>query len=726
VSPSPRSNRRVLGTLFLYEIKMLLRDTRTMLIAVVAPLVLFPALIFVMRFVEEREEERLEETTYAYAVTGEEAEWARSLVGRALALDTLEADTTRAPARFEEQEAQHPDSLLDAGKLDMVIHGWSARGWSRIQAERDSAEAAEDGESPGGSGGPAEGEVDRAASGADPPVPVLEVRFRSASDLSRTASQRLRGRLEELRAETRDSLFMARGLPVEPGEVARVEAENTASAEREGGALLGRAALPFLLFLMLSGGSIVAADAISGEKERGTLETLLTTGARRADIVRAKLLAVTAVGAAVAAVNILNLLVYVVLGVLELPPELAVAVSPLDLGLLLIFLLPVAVLVSSALLLVSGYAGSYKEYQIYFFPVFLVFLVPALAPLLPGIELRSAVAVVPVAGLGVGIREIMVGQYDWPFLLLALASTGGMAWWLTRVTEGFLGTERLIASTDVDEADLVGGPALFPRHVLRWFLGLWVVFFVVSLWFGQSLGLRGQILVNLVGIFFGGAVIMVWRYRLPLKEAFALRAPHPAAWVAVIIGAPAAFLLGIGVSELVNTWIFPVPERMLEAFGDVMLGQELPLWQLVVFLAVFPGVFEELAFRGVLVHGLRRTFRPWALALVVGLIFGLFHVSLFRIAPTAYLGVVLTVVVLLTGSIYPAMLWHALNNAVALVPARLGWVDAETGFPVWSYPLAGVALGAALGILWVTRRPYPGLKRSAPKELRRRAGAARS
>jgi hypothetical protein len=87
---------------------------------------------------------------------------------------------------------------------------------------------------------------------------------------------------------------------------------------------------------------------------------------------------------------------------------------------------------------------------------------------------------------------------------------------------------------------------------------------------------------------------------------------------------------------------------------------------------------------------------------VVGIIFGIFHVSLFRIIPTAWLGFVLTWVVLFGGSIYPAMLWHALNNAIAIVPFSLGWLSEDfTPEAWWAFP-ASVALGFSLWILWKT------------------------
>jgi membrane protease YdiL (CAAX protease family) len=160
-------------------------------------------------------------------------------------------------------------------------------------------------------------------------------------------------------------------------------------------------------------------------------------------------------------------------------------------------------------------------------------------------------------------------------------------------------------------------------------------------------------------------------------------------------------VLAAGLGELVNRYIFPIPERMLEAFGQSIAPPDLSIWQLVFFLTILPGVFEELTFRGVLLHGLRKRIRRrWLLAAVIGVIFGFFHVSLFRILPTALLGFVLTYVVLLSGSIYPAMLWHTLNNALGLLPMRLELIPDDFQPSAWWVLPAAIGLAVALWILW--------------------------
>ncbi|MFO8174135.1 MAG: ABC transporter permease subunit [Longimicrobiales bacterium] len=673
-----------LGILFRYEIKMLLRDTRTILIAVVAPLVIFPAYILAMNFVEERQREALQEATYTYAVSGSRAPWAEELVEAAIELDASDPDTSRVPVRFQRKGVEKPEEALESGDLHLVIQGVSAPEWNSI------------------SGPSPEGEPDS----AEPAVPAVRVLYRGDSDFSNQARRRLTDRILEVRTARRDSVYRDAGFPVAVDEVAPLHSESVATSAREAGAFLGMALMPFLVLLMLSGGSIVAVDAISGEKERGTLETLLTTAADRREIVRAKLLAVIAVGLAVAVINVVNLVVYLVVGLLELPAGLAAEITFIELILLLILSMPVAVLVAAALLLLSGAARSFKEYQIYFYPVFLAFALPSLAAILPGIELRSAISLVPLAGVSVAVREILEGNLDLPFIGLAFLSTGALALWLTHLTQEVLSNEKLISGTDLEEADLTGGAALFPRHVFRWFLGLWVVSFMASLWFGESLGIRGQLVVNLVGIFFGGSLLMARWYRLDFRKAFGLRFPHPAAWGAALIGAPASLVVGVGLAQVVNTYIFPVPEQVLENFGQSLLEPRLPVWQMILFLAVMPGIFEELAFRGVLLHGLRnRIRRPWLLALTVGAIFGVFHLSLFRIVPTAFLGFILTWVVLFSGSVFPAMLWHALNNAAAIAPDTLEWIPEDVAPEAWWVLPAGLVL---LASLWVLKKTGPG------------------
>ena len=396
-----------------------------------------------------------------------------------------------------------------------------------------------------------------------------------------------------------------------------------------------------------------------------------------------------------------NLLVYVGFKLLPVPPHLAAAVTPGTVILLLFLYLPVAALAASVLLLVSGYARSYKEAQMYFMPVLLVGLLPALVPFLPGISLRSAIVLVPVANIAVAAKDILTGTFNWPMIALAWVVTAGATVWTTRAGTRFLLTERLITASDRDVVEATGGLPLYERQVWVWFALLWGVLLIVS-GYTEKLDVRLQITINLVVLFFGAVLLMLRRYHLDPREALSLRAPRPMVWLGVLFAAPGGFITALGVFQLANQFL-PAPSSLIESFGEEVLPRGVPFWQLLFFMTVLPGVFEELTFRGMLLHGLRRRMHPAALVLVVGVVFGIYHVALFRFVPTACLGMMFAAVTLMSGSIYPAMLWHALSNAMGLLAYKLQ--IPETGLDPVCYLAAGGMLAVGFWIFWRNRRP---------------------
>ena len=367
-----------LGTLYRYELKMLLRDKRMIFFSIILPLLIIPAFIFLMRYSDSRAEERREERTYEYAVVGSDTALARQLVGEALALpdpredpDSVGEGASVADA-FTEVHRAEPDSALMAGEVDLLVVGLTV---AEARSVRDSARAArieEAREAAAGrgldGGALAEAMTAELETATLPDVPMIRLRFRGNRESSQEAASALRRQLEALQETRRHAAYREAGFPVDPEAVAAVEVVGVASAERESGAQLALWLTPLLIMMMLSGGSVVAVDAISGEKERGTLETLLTTSARRSDIVTAKQLLIITVGIAITVINVAELGLFLGLGVFELPERFVISVPPVAVVILLLLFLPFTVLMSSVLLMLSGYSKSYKEYQIYFFP----------------------------------------------------------------------------------------------------------------------------------------------------------------------------------------------------------------------------------------------------------------------------------------------------------------------------------------------------------------------
>jgi len=191
-----------------------------------------------------------------------------------------------------------------------------------------------------------------------------------------------------------------------------------------------------------------------------------------------------------------------------------------------------------------------------------------------------------------------------------------------------------------------------------------------------------------------------------------LLAPRPGVWLGLVLAVPGGLLSALGLFRLSN-FLIPAPGKILESFNEQVLPANISFAQVLLLMTLLPGIFEEVTFRGMLLHGLRRRLHPALLALVVGVVFGTFHVALFRLVPTAALGVMFAAVTLLTGSIFPAMVWHAASNALGLLAARYKLPETQLE-PMFFIAGAGL-LAMAFWIFWRNRSPYPDVKRRAPK-----------
>jgi len=702
-------NWETIGILFAHELRMLLRDRRTIIFAIVIPVAMMPLILFGTKSMSDRRERQLEQTTYRYAVTGTEADYARSLIreGRELASrpgsDASAKDDRLTRFRLDEVRATDARLALQSGAIHFYLEALSAKEADALPEDDKPAE------NRGRFGGapPSRGALATEQKRL-PGVALVRIYFKSDQDDSMAGRSRMDELLTRVQRAGRNELLARQGFPLDSGKIFAVESRNEASAGQVTGSWVGRILTLFLLMFMLSGGAVVAMDIIAGEKERGSLETLLTTAATRAEIVTAKQAVILLVALVITLIQLANIVVYVTFRLIKLPKDFVIDAPPQVVLTLLLLFIPLAALIASVLLMLSAYAKTYKEAQLYFFPVYMLSLLPAAASFLPGVSLRSAIVLVPLANVSVAVREIMVGKFDWPMILVTFAVMAAAAVWAMRVSAGMLSKENLVTASESDAADFTGGPALFPKRVLRWYGVMAALMFAVAANVPQLATLRRQLIFNELVLFLGASLLMVRVYRLNLKEAFALRPVKPAVWLAILLAIPSGNIVAVGVFRLASL-VFPVPSQMLEQFGKDLMPDAVPDWQMVLFLAILPGICEEIAFRGTLLYGLRKKLRPVPLALAVGLIFGLFHVALFRIMPTGFLGVILTAVALLTGSIFPGMLLHAGNNAFGIFAAKYDFPVA--GLDWRGYLAAAAVFALCFYILYRNRTPYPGLLR---------------
>lgn len=222
-----------------------------------------------------------------------------------------------------------------------------------------------------------------------------------------------------------------------------LEKKSTADQREQMGAIIG-GMLPYLLLMVcLTAAMYPAIDMGAGEKERGTLETLLLAPVPRGAIVLAKFLVLFTVGMT-SAVLMVGSMAALLLGFgNSLEGNLAVMVRSItlpDLAMVTLMLVPTAAIFASLLLSISIYAKSYKEAAGMITPLMLLTILPIVVAMLPGVELNWLWAMVPLTNVSLAMKELVKGTMDYSMFGVILASTTVIAgallllcrWWFKR------------------------------------------------------------------------------------------------------------------------------------------------------------------------------------------------------------------------------------------------------------------------------------------------------
>ena len=206
-----------------------------------------------------------------------------------------------------------------------------------------------------------------------------------------------------------------------------VERVNTAESRENVGEMIGGWIAYLIVPLCLIGASYPAIDIGAGEKERGTLETLLICPIARTAIVLGKFFTVLTTGLLASLLTVVSFggwgyVIGSMLGV-DIVAQTMSALGVVDLMLILALLVPLTGIFAAMLLSISIYARSFKEAQNYIGPVTMVVFMPLVVALLPGIELNWSLALVPVLNVALGIKELVKGTIDYGLLAVIFGST---------------------------------------------------------------------------------------------------------------------------------------------------------------------------------------------------------------------------------------------------------------------------------------------------------------
>lgn len=517
------------------------------------------------------------------------------------------------------------------------------------------------------------------------------VRVRGDRWRSSTALQRLQPALDAWRSTEHAARWDSAGITRSPSTVLPVSAVDHASLGKREDVAAGRILAPMLVFLLLTGGLYVALDLFAGERERGTLETVLVTRIKRTTLLASKAITVFLVSTALGTTTLLSLVACHWFHVVDtatfgLPP------SAGALAWTLLLLPPLSATLTGVLVCIAAWAPDHRTGQAVGLPLLLLGTTPAVVATLPGIQSGPLLAMVPVTGISLALRDALAGELTVAMgvftLAAATAHAAGGLW---------------IARRFVQQEGILHGGTTFGRDPddLRPAAAFTFLAALTSVWFFGQLaqarhavgGLVFTLLVPVLGPAFV-APIVIGR---PLPKALAAHVPRLRdVLMGVVVGVCAP-----GLGDLVSriqVVLIPRASTRTEALGGA-LDLELSIWATVAGLAVLPAICEELLFRGTLLQLLRSRMGTWSAAGVSALMFGMFHLDLQRLLPTAALGFVFALLAIRSRSIVPGIVAHALNNGLLVGLVAAGLID-----PTQDAPLAAVlaAVSVLVVAVWAT------------------------
>jgi len=528
--------------------------------------------------------------------------------------------------------------------------------------------------------------------------------FDPTDEGSKAAREKARRALAKFEASKRQDLL--RRYPDEEerlrfaeAPVVRREIEVASSSEK--GAYSFAPLLGMLIVIMaLTGAFYPAVDLAAGEKERGTLETLLVAPVTRREIVLGKFLTVWIIAVATALLNLLVMgLTFSKLAGMIGGGQVAFSLPAGAVASVCVILVPTAALFGAVALALSSFATSYKEGQHYMSPLFLVATPLAMVGLLPNIEIGYALALVPVSNVVLLVKSMLLGTEAVGPAVVAFGAMVVYAGIALMAAVAIFRREAVLfragAGRGFDPAALLASRQGLPRGgqaMLLFFVVVALMFYLSSRveTTGDAVAafLKSQFLGVLLPV-----VVFARLLKLDVRKTFSLQAPR----VAVLGAVPFLAVSALVLVAAFQTYVMPA--RDAAGFEQLvkMVG-ELPRWQLFALLALLPPVCEEILCRGFLLSAFRSRLGGARAVVVTALLFGALHLDVYRFPATAAAGLALGYVCVRAGSLAAPILFHMVYNGILATPETHAFLAKP---PVWVLVLAALTLAGAF--VWIER-----------------------
>ena len=187
----------------------------------------------------------------------------------------------------------------------------------------------------------------------------------------------------------------------------------------------------------------------------------------------------------------------------------------------------------------------------------------------------------------------------------------------------------------------------------------------------NNLGIPGLVITELA--FLAMAVVYCLIRKVKIKEVFPIRKPKVREVIGCILLVLGSFPLSL-ITVAITATVFPASKSEVTELSTFIYGN-LNYPMAVLIVALLPAICEEAIHRGAILSNFRGLKHDWLIVLIMGLLFGINHMSVLRFLATTLLGLIFSYVLVKKNNLLLTMIMHFTNNMISVSMAYLSGVD---------------------------------------------------
>lgn len=697
-------NFKKIGPLFKREITDIIRDKKTLFMMVVLPILLYPLMVVGMTLLMSAITMNQQETVYKVCMdevpVHEELEMLYEQYAPTQETES-ESGTEAENGKESDKTEKLTYSISFVSMDELVGEGAAVTQEEALQAKDLDAYVTYD---------------------AASEYPYT-VHYLGASDDSQTAELAVENLLELYEKKLQSEKIAA--LSLDEDEIlhpVKYQTENMSTNEQTMGNILGQMVPMLIIISIMMGAMYPAIDVTAGEKERGTLETLLTMPVSNFELIMSKFLAVSVIACVSAFFNIISMgaafgfmFSYMAdtVGGMEIHLSSFIPAILFTILVMLFF----ALFVTAVSMCVCIFAKSFKEANNYITPVMLVFMFGSLITMVPNIELDAMTAAIPIVNISLMIVKLFTFTYDYALFGIVLLSNVVYSLLAVLVLGKIYNSESVLFSEGMGSLKLFNKRSEMKENQIPG-IGDIILLLCVQLLLMFYVGTGAQLKLGFGGVAVTQALILLvplaylWYLKGDYRKVLSLKRPKVSYLLGAFVTWIGTYILMLGVSFI----LMPLMQESTQAQAETMeIFVKQPLWALVLVIALMPAIGEECMFRGFVYGSLKDKTKNMIAMLITSALFGIYHMSLIKFFTTFILGFMFVMVVSETGSIFCSMLMHFCNNLVSVLLMKYADRVYEV-LPILTQDTAstleiaillavgGIAAAAGIGILRISKK----------------------